>query len=119
MAMTTIAADYGYLNSEQQESKGEVNKLFVVYHGRKPEEWGGTRLSINGKYDGTPGKRLARETEEMGYLGSRIIMKGDQEPALQDMLRDAGRQRGPGAETILLCSPVRGNRKQIELWKGQ
>ena len=42
----------------------------------------------------------------MGYLGSRIMMKGDQEPSLQDLLRDTGRQRGPGTETILMCSPA-------------
>ena len=105
-ATTTVAVDDAYLNTENKETTEEVDKPIVVYVDRKSGTVGWYEVDNKGKGDGKPAKKLAKDIEDMGYLGNQIIVKGDQEPALREMLREAGRMRGAKAETILMCSPV-------------
>eukprot|EP00974_Lingulodinium_polyedra_P000363 35926-Lingulodinium_polyedra.AAC.1 len=52
-----------------------------------------------------PAKRIRAFCRELGLMNSDVIFKGDQEPALQDLLREVGRVRAP-ARTIPEESPV-------------
>ena len=104
--MTTIAVDYGYLNDDQKETLDEVSRPLVAYIDRKSGAVGWYEVEKKGKDDGWPPKKLARDIENMGYLGTQLVMKGDQEVSLRELLREAGRLRGAKAETIRMCSPV-------------
>ena len=52
-----------------------------------------------------PAKRIKAFCKEMGLDSADIVLKGDQEPALQDLIREVGRVRAP-AKTIPEESPV-------------
>ena len=49
-------------------------------------------------------QQMVRDVAKCGYYG-RVILKGDQEPALQDLFEDVARRRGT-APTVLECSAV-------------
>ena len=49
-------------------------------------------------------RRIVQDLDTLGY--KEIIIKGDQEPAIEDVMREVARYRGQ-AETILEFSPVR------------
>ena len=48
---------------------------------------------------------LVKDLERCGFHG-KVVLKGDQEPAIEDLMREVARSRGD-LETILEFSPVR------------
>ena len=50
-------------------------------------------------------KLIIKDLTRCGFYG-KVILKGDQEPAIEDLMREVARARG-SAETVLEFSPVR------------
>ena len=73
-----------------------VRRLGLVFAHVVPHKGGSHKEVVAG---------LAKDLVRCGFHG-KIILKGDQEPAIEDLMREVAKYR-KGAETVLEFSPVR------------
>ena len=62
-------------------------------------------VPVNGSSNEFPAKRINAFIRELGLEAQDLVLRGDQEPALQDLLAEVGRRRVP-AKTFYEVSPV-------------
>ena len=74
----------------------KVRKLNLLFAHVVPNKGGSHREVI---------AQLVKDLQKCGFHG-KVVLKGDQEPAIEDLLREVARHRGD-AETVLEFSPVR------------
>ena len=111
-AVTTFSIDYGFINDSGQRvlddeyMPSKHGKPILVAKDRKTGGIAAIEVDHKGKDGGWAVKRLVGILEDFGYVGSRVVIKCDQEPAIKDLAREVGRSRGPGVETVLVNSEV-------------
>ena len=83
-AVATISMDYMYMNEKGKAGKStekESEQPIIVIHDRKTKTVLGHVANCKGAGDERVMKRILMDIEDMGYSGTKVIMKSDQEPA--------------------------------------
>ena len=62
-------------------------------------------VPVKGSTHEFPARRIVAFLRELGLEGQDVVLRSDQEPAIQDLLREVGRKRLP-AKTFFEVSPV-------------
>ena len=113
-AVTTFSIDYMFLTmdndivtkeeAEKTENKDKIRCPVLVGKDRQTGAMIAHKVLSKGKGNGYIVKRLIADLEELGYGGSKIILKCDQENAIVEVQREVIRRR-PGI-TIPINSSV-------------
>ena len=86
-SMSTYSIDYMYLTEDMELIKGEeadkrkfnLGKPILVGHDRRTGGINAHQVPVKGVGDGWPAKRVIMDIEELGYAGTPINLKCDQE----------------------------------------
>ena len=99
--MREIHVDYCFMGT-----KGDVaTKCIVVAKDYDTKNVMASVVPTKGASHEFPGRRICAFIRELGLEGHDVVLRGDQEPALQDLLREVGKKRLP-AKTFYEVSPV-------------
>lgn len=85
-----INVDCGFVGSAESDTK----TILVAKH-LQTKSLLATVVPMKGMSHEFPAKRIRAFCRELGLMSADVIFKGDQEPALQDLLREVGRVRAP------------------------
>ena len=116
---TTVSMDYLFMIPEEEDEG--MDAVLILYDSNRKGIW---TMSVD-KKGATPSsvKWVTDKLEEIGYSGSEVTLKSDQEPAILDLKREVGikRQR----ETVMIESPVRESKsngaveRAVKTWASQ
>ena len=100
-SMREIHVDYCFMGM-----KGDVaTKCIVVAKDYDTKNLMVSVVPVKGTSHEFPAKRICAFIRELGLEGHDVVLRSDQEPALQDLLREVGKTRLP-AKTFYEVSPV-------------
>ncbi len=106
-AVTTVSMDYTYITEKgklgDRESKDGTKPIMVIYD-RKTKTIMGHVASSKGASDDWLVKKIITDIEDMGYAGTKILLKNDQEPAILEVQQKI--MAGRSAETVPKNSEV-------------
>ena len=87
-------------------SRGDVGtRCIVVAKDYDSKNVMASIVPIKGSSNEFPARRINAFIRELGLEGQDVVLRSDQEPALQDLLREVGKRRIP-AKTFYEVSPV-------------
>ena len=97
-SMSTYSNDYMYLTEEMELIKGEeadkrklkLGRPILVGHDRRTGGINAHQVPVKGIGDGWPAKRVIMDIEELGYAGTPINLKCDQESPIVAVQRRVG-----------------------------
>ena len=96
-----LHVDYCFMSARGDES----TKCIVVAKDYDSKSVMASVVPVKGSSREFPARRIIAFIRELGLEGQDIVLRSDQEPALQDLLRDVGKRRVP-AKTFYEVSPV-------------
>ena len=102
-AVTTFSIDYMFLTNdnevlskeemEKPENKAKSSSPVLVGKDRATGAMVAHRVKTKGKGNGYIVKRLVRDLEELGYGGSKVLIKCDQDQSILEVQQEVVRRR--------------------------